>query len=66
MYCTIVPNVLLYPNTQIPKYVPLHVRKKMKDKPPPKYFEVEPSAGILLPGQTSDVQIKFMPSEEVS
>lgn len=37
----------------------------MKDKPPPRYFEVDPSVGILLPGQSSDVQVKFMPSEEV-
>ena len=37
----------------------------MKEKPPPKYFEVEPPSGVLLPGQTLDIRIKFMPSEEV-
>lgn len=43
----------------------MHLRKKMKEKPPPKYFEVEPPSGVLLPGQTLDIRIKFMPSEEV-
>lgn len=51
---------------QIPKHVPLHVRRKMKDKPPPKYFEVDPPSAILLPGQQMDIRIRFMPSEEVS
>jgi hydrocephalus-inducing protein len=43
----------------------MHLRKKMKEKPPPKYFEVEPPSGVLLPGQTLDIRVKFMPSEEV-
>lgn len=38
----------------------------MKEKPPPKYFEVDPPSGILLPGQKADVRVRFMPSEEVS
>lgn len=38
----------------------------MKEKPCPQYFEVEPSGGILLPEQKIDIQVKFMPSEDVS
>ena len=38
----------------------------MKDKPPPKYFEVDPPSAILLPGQKMDIRVRFMPSEEVS
>ena len=54
-----------FPLSQIPKHVPLHVRKKIQEKPPPRYFEVEPSTGILLPGQRADIRVRFMPSEEV-
>ena len=53
------------PPKKLPRHIPMHLRKKMKEKPPPKYFEVEPPSGILLPGQTFDIRIKFMPSEEV-
>ena len=53
------------PPKKLPRHIPMHLRKKMKEKPPPKYFEVEPPSGILLPGQTLDIRIKFMPSEEV-
>lgn len=38
----------------------------MKEKPIPQYFEVEPTGGILLPEQKVDIQVKFMPSEDVS
>jgi len=58
-------GVMSLPLPQIPKHVPLHVRRKMREKPPPKYFEVEPVTGILLPGQRSDIRVRFMPSEEV-
>ena len=37
----------------------------MKEKPPPNYFELDPPNSILLPGQKIDVQVKFMPSDEV-
>ena len=53
------------PPKKLPRHIPMHLRKKMKEKPPPKYFEVEPPSGVLLPGQTLDIRIKFMPSEEV-
>ncbi len=53
------------PPKKIPRHVPLHLRKKMKQKPPPNFFEVSPSSGVLLPGKTTDIKIIFMPSEEV-
>lgn len=55
----------LFQYIQIPKHTPLHIRKKIKEKPPPNYFEVDPPHGILLPEQNMDIQIKFMPSDEV-
>lgn len=52
---------------QLDKHIPLHVRKKMKGhKPKPRTFEIMPPSGCLLPGQRINVQIKFMPTEEVS
>ena len=53
------------PPKKLPRHIPMHLRKKMREKPAPKYFEVEPPSGIILPGQTMDIRIKFMPSEEV-
>lgn len=65
MFPTVIYGSMSLPLPQIPKHVPLHVRRKMREKPPPKYFEVEPVTGILLPGQRSDIRVRFMPSEEV-
>ena len=46
--------------------IPLHLRKKLRtEKPKPKYFEVMPPIGSLMPGQRVNVQVKFMPTEEV-
>ena len=46
--------------------VPLHLRKKLRtEKPKPKHFEVMPPIGSLMPGQRINVQVKFMPTEEV-
>lgn len=51
---------------QSDKMIPLHLRKKMRsEKPKPKAFEVMPPVGSLMPGQRTNVQVKFMPSEEV-
>ena len=43
----------------------MDVRRKIKDKPPPTYFEVDPPSGVLQPGHSSDIRIRFMPTEEV-
>ena len=46
--------------------IPLHLRKKLRtEKLKPKYFEVMPPIGSLMPGQRINVQVKFMPTEEV-
>ena len=46
--------------------IPLHLRKKNRaEKPKPLHFEVMPPIGSLLPGHRVNVQIKFMPTEEV-
>ena len=51
---------------QSDKMIPLHLRKKLRtEKPKPKYFEVMPPIGSLMPGQRINVQVKFMPTEEV-
>ena len=46
--------------------IPLHLRKKLRsEKAKPKHFEVMPPIGTLTPGQRINVQVKFMPTEEV-
>jgi len=50
----------------LPKHIPQHLRKKMRAKPPPSVFEVKPPGGSLEPGETNNVWIRFVPSEEVS
>ena len=58
-------STYVYMYVQIPKHVPMHVRRKMKDKPPPTYFEVDPPAGTIPAGQKTNIRIRFMPTEEV-
>lgn len=53
------------PVKEIPQHLPFHLRKRIKHKPLPKYFEVDPPSGILPPGQTHDIRVRFMPTEEV-
>lgn len=49
------------------KHIPMHLRRKMKnEKIKPRHFEIMPPTGTLLPGQRLNVQVKFMPTEEVS
>lgn len=48
-----------------PQHIPAHLRKKIKHKPLPKYFEVDPPSGALSPNQTLDIRVRFMPSEQV-
>ena len=57
-------NVVLFQPT---RHVPLHLRRKQRnDKPKPRHFEMMPPEGMLLPGQRQNVQVKFMPTEDVS
>ena len=49
------------------KHVPMHLRRKLRqNKRKPRVFEVLPPTGSLMPGQRVNVQVKFMPTEEVS
>ncbi len=61
--CIIIIHVYI---CQVDKLTPLHLRKKIKAEPQkPKHFEIMPPFGILSPGQRINVQVKFMPTEEV-
>ena len=53
---------------QAEKHVPMHLRRKQKDKDKskPRHFEIMPPTGVLMPGQRINVQVKFMPTEEVA
>eukprot|EP00794_Sanderia_malayensis_P018879 gene18879-20779_t len=48
------------------KKLPMHLRKKLRsEKAKPKVFEMMPPTGTLRPGQRLNVQVKFMPTEEI-
>ncbi|XP_006878929.1 PREDICTED: hydrocephalus-inducing protein homolog [Elephantulus edwardii] len=46
----------------MPKYLIRKSRAKLK--PQTRIFEIQPTSGILDPGERSNVQVKFMPTEE--
>lgn len=48
----------------MPKYLRQKLRAELK--PNTRIFEVQPTSGVLHPGEKSNVQVKFMPKEEVS
>jgi len=51
---------------QVDKHVPMHLRKRLRaEKQSPAIFEIIPSSGMLQAGQRQNVQIKFMPLEQV-
>lgn len=45
----------------------MHLRRKLRRemKPVAAHFEMMPPVGSLAPGQRMNVQVKFMPTEEV-
>jgi hydrocephalus-inducing protein len=51
------------------KFTPMHLKRKKKLESElnnkPKTFEIMPPSGILMPSQRVNIQIKFMPNEEV-
>lgn len=52
--------------SQVDKHLPLHLRRKLRpEKPTPNTFEIIPSMGTLQPSQRQNIQVKFMPTEEV-
>lgn len=50
------------------KHIPKYLRRKIPAQMIPKsrIFEVQPTSGVLDPGEKANVQVKFMPKEEVS
>ena len=51
------------------KFTPLHLKRKKKvtgELSKPHIFEIMPPSGTMLPGQKLNIQIKFMPIEEVN
>lgn len=45
----------------------MHLRKRARpEKPGPANFEMIPNRGLLPSGQYQNVQIKFMPTEQVT
>lgn len=60
-------HVLILNFCQLDKHVPMHLRKKLRKELKPKaaHFEMMPARGSLAPGQRMNVQVKFMPTEEV-
>lgn len=53
--------------TQINKFLPPYLRKKLLDEQPPTIpaFQVIPNSGSLDPDERLNVQIKFIPTVEV-
>lgn len=48
----------------MPKYLRRRLHTELK--PRTRIFEIQPTSGVLDPGERSNVQVKFMPKEEVS
>lgn len=57
---------LVFLTMQADKYVPMHLRRrKGADHAEARTFEMMPATGCLQPGHRQNVQVKFMPSEQV-
>ncbi|XP_069882349.1 hydrocephalus-inducing protein homolog isoform X1 [Dipodomys merriami] len=54
------------PVNKLEKHMPKYLRRKLRAelKPKSRIFEIQPTSGILDPGERSNVQVKFMPKEE--
>ncbi|KAI4571668.1 hypothetical protein MJG53_013774 [Ovis ammon polii x Ovis aries] len=51
---------------KLEKHMPKYLRRKLcaELKPKTRIFEIQPTSGVLDPGERSNVQVKFMPKEE--
>ncbi|CAH7062215.1 Hydin [Phodopus roborovskii] len=56
------------PTNKMDKHMPKYLRRKIRAEMIPKsrIFEIQPTSGVLDPGERANVQVKFMPKEEVS
>ncbi|XP_042636791.1 hydrocephalus-inducing protein homolog [Orycteropus afer afer] len=54
------------PVDKLEKHMPKYLRQKLyaELKPKTRTFEIQPTSGVLDPGERSNVQVKFMPKEE--
>ncbi|XP_041629006.1 hydrocephalus-inducing protein homolog isoform X5 [Vulpes lagopus] len=54
------------PVNKLEKHMPKYLRRKLHAelKPKTRIFEIQPTSGVLDPGERSNVQVKFMPKEE--
>ncbi|XP_049719569.1 hydrocephalus-inducing protein homolog isoform X3 [Elephas maximus indicus] len=54
------------PVDKLGKHMPKYLRRKLHAelKPKTRIFEIQPTSGVLDPGERSNVQVKFMPTEE--
>ncbi|XP_048648423.1 hydrocephalus-inducing protein homolog isoform X1 [Marmota marmota marmota] len=54
------------PVSKLDKHIPKYLRRKLRAelKPKSRTFEIQPTSGVLEPGERSNVQVKFIPKEE--
>ncbi|XP_051024710.1 hydrocephalus-inducing protein homolog [Acomys russatus] len=54
------------PTNKMNKHIPKYLRRKLRAEMIPKsrIFEIQPTSGVLDPGERANVQVKFMPKEE--
>ncbi|XP_004431871.1 PREDICTED: hydrocephalus-inducing protein homolog [Ceratotherium simum simum] len=54
------------PVNKLEKHMPKYLKQKpdSESKPATRIFEIQPTSGVLDPGERSNVQVKFMPKEE--
>ncbi|XP_026975142.1 hydrocephalus-inducing protein homolog [Sagmatias obliquidens] len=52
--------------SKLEKHMPKYLRRKLcaEFKPKTRIFEIQPTSGVLDPGEKSNMQVKFMPKEE--
>ena len=48
------------------RFIPLHLKRRIKEQARARHFELIPTAGCLHPGDRAYIQAKFTPTEEVS
>ncbi|XP_070253950.1 hydrocephalus-inducing protein homolog isoform X4 [Myotis yumanensis] len=54
------------PFNKLEKHMPKYLRRKLHTefKPKTRIFEIQPTTGVLDPGEKANVQVRFMPKEE--
>nr|XP_014334844.1 PREDICTED: hydrocephalus-inducing protein homolog [Bos mutus] len=60
----LVETIQLSNHLQVPCEWFVQSHKQVVSKPKTRIFEIQPTSGVLDPGERSNVQVKFMPKEE--